>query len=708
MRQIVQNLKSGETILMEVPAPTAGTGEVLIKVHTSLVSLGTERMLVEFGQSNMLSKARQQPDKVKMVLDKMKSEGLVSTAKAILNKLDQPLPLGYSNAGEVIAIGEGVRNFKVGDRVVSNGPHAEYTSIPQNLVAKIPDGVSYKEASFTVVGAIALQGIRLIRPTLGETIVVFGLGLVGLITVELLLAQGCNVIGLDLDEEKLRIARSKGAKTISNQTDLVKEVKQITAGVDADGVVITASSNSNNIVSQSAKICRKRGRIVLVGVVGLNLIRDDFYEKELTFQVSCSYGPGRYDPEYEIKGNDYPLPYVRWTAKRNFEAVLQAISTKKLKVEDLISNEVQLQNYRNIYDKLDSSRAIAYLIEYDQSKAYKTIARATERKVSGKTKVCVGVIGAGNFTNAVILPQLIKTAARIKYLASGKGLNSTVQAAKFKIEFSTTNYKKVLEDEEVDLVIISTRHNLHAEQVVASLNQNKHVFVEKPLCLNQEELKTIIHAYSNASGSQLVVGFNRRFSPHVRKIKSVLKNINVPISFSATMNAGLVDESSWVHDPEIGGGRLLGEACHYIDLAIFLTESQVSAVCVNPIGTSPSINTDIASIFLKHQNGSISTINYFANGSTAYPKERLELHYNNRTIILDNFKTLRGYGEKQLKSTKTKLDKGHKLQFQELIKRTHLGGESLVPFSEIVNGTRASLAVLQSIKDGSWIKVEPY
>ena len=438
-------------------------------------------MLVEFGNSNMLNKARQQPDKVKMVLDKMRSEGLISTTKAILNKLDQPLPLGYSNAGEVVEVGDDVKNIRLGDRVISNGPHSEFVSVPQNLVAKIPEGVSFSEASFCVVGAIALQGIRLVQPTMGENIVVFGLGLVGLITTELLIAQGCNVIGIDLNDNKLKIARAKGAKTIGPGVDTIQEVMELTEGIGADGVIITASSKSNSIISESARVCRKRGRIVLVGVVGLNLNRSEFYEKELTFQVSCSYGPGRYDSEYELKGNDYPLPFVRWTAKRNFETVLNAIDNKHLKVADLVSKKAKLEDYGELYNDLASSDAIAYLIEYNHSKNYRRTVRVTQPKISRQSGSCVGIIGAGNFTKAVVLPQLTKTPARIKYLASGKGLNGSVLARKFKVEYSTTEYKEVIEDPDVDLVVIATRHNLHAQQVVAALGQNKHVFVEKTL-----------------------------------------------------------------------------------------------------------------------------------------------------------------------------------------------------------------------------------
>ena len=398
MKQIIQDLKKGDTILEEVPVPRVKAGSVLIKTTRSLVSLGTERMLVDFGKANFIQKAKQQPDKVKMVLDKVKTDGLRPTLEAVFNKLGQPLPLGYCNVGRVVAVGKGVTEFSVGDRVASNGNHAEFVSVPKNLVAKIPDNVSNDDATFTVIGSIGLQGIRLLNPTFGETIVVVGLGLIGLVTAELLLANGCNVIGFDFDSEKIRIAKEKGVTVLnpSDGTDQVKFVESLTNGVGADGVIITASNKSDEIISQSARMCRKRGRVVLVGVIGLNISRTDFYEKEISFQVSCSYGPGRYDEEYEMKGQDYPIGFVRWTEKRNFEAVLNSISKGTLEVGSLITDRIPLLDYQKIYGDMSNSGSIASIIEYPANFDEVSTIEINKKSFEGKKGV-LGIVGAGNF-----------------------------------------------------------------------------------------------------------------------------------------------------------------------------------------------------------------------------------------------------------------------------------------------------------------------
>nr|HMQ45403.1 zinc-binding dehydrogenase [Mariniflexile sp.] len=455
-------------------------GHVLIKTTKSLVSLGTERMLVEFGKANFIQKARQQPDKVKMVLDKIKTDGIKPTMDAVLNKLNQPLPLGYCNVGEVVAVGKGVEEFKVGDRVASNGNHAEYVIVPKNLVAKIPDNITDEEAAFTVIGSIGLQGIRLLNPTFGETVVVVGLGLIGLVTAELLMANGCNVIGFDFDLEKIKIAKDKGIIAINpaEGTNQVKFVESYTSGIGADGVIITASNKSNEIISQAANMCRKKGRIVLVGVIGLDISRDDFFKKELTFQVSCSYGPGRYDEEYEQKGHDYPIGYVRWTEKRNFEAILSAISKGILDVKPLITERIALADYKKIYGDMQNSKTIASIIEYNSTKAPQSTVTVVQKSFEGKKGV-IGIVGSGNFTSSTILPNLKKIDAAIKYIASSGGLSSTIMAKRHNIAKSTSNYKEILDDSDVDLVFVTTKHNMHGSMVLESIKANKSVFVEK-------------------------------------------------------------------------------------------------------------------------------------------------------------------------------------------------------------------------------------
>ena len=715
MKQITQDLKSGITSLAEIPIPRVGYGKVLIKNYRSLVSLGTEKMLVNFGQANMIDKARQQPEKVKEVLNKMKTDGVQTTYDAVMRKLGTPKALGYSSAGEIVEVGKGVYDLKPGDRVISNGNHAEYVVVPKNLVAKIPDGVNYEDASFTVVGAIALQGIRLVEPTFGETVAVIGLGLIGLITIQLLKANGCNVIGFDLDENKLKLAEQLGITVVnSGKQDPVRYIQEFTGKVGADAVIITASTKSNSVIKQAANMSRKRGRIVLVGVIGLNIDRADFYEKELSFQVSCSYGPGRYDEEYEQKGIDYPLPYVRWTEKRNFEAVLESIRNGSLNVQSLITERVKLEDYREIYGDMEAGNSIASVLEYPISETSKGVKNENLIKtISLPEAVYVGgpgtmaIIGAGNFTQSTILPSLKKAGAEMKYVVSSGGLSSTTLAKKYGVPNSSTDLDAVLSDEEVDGVVITTQHNLHTRMTIQSLKAGKQVFVEKPLALNQEELDEIISAVEE-SGNTVTVGFNRRFSPHAEKMRFFLGEQPGSMNVIATMNAGFIPPDVWVHNLEIGGGRIIGEACHYIDLITYLTGSRVSEVSMQAMGTEPKENTDNASIHLKYANGSLGVINYFANGNKSYSKERVEVYYQGNNLILDNFRRLDGYGYGKgfgSKLLKTKQDKGHRRQFELLTKHWKEGGDPLIPFDEIVNTTKATFAAIESMKSNSVVVI---
>jgi len=707
VKQIIQDLKNGNTILEEVPAPNVKPGHLLIETTRSLVSLGTERMLVEFGKSSLIQKAKQQPDKVKEVFNKVKTDGLQPTINAVLNKLGQPLPLGYCNVGKVIAIGNGVEGFSIGDRVASNGPHAEYVCIPKNLVVQIPEGVSDEEASFTVIGAIGLQGIRLANPTLGETVVVVGLGLIGLVTAQLLKANGCRVIGFDFDSVKVELARQLGIDAI-NPADGVDQVAYIlnsTENIGADAVIITASNKSNEIISQSAKMSRKRGRIILVGVIGLDISRADFYEKELTFQVSCSYGPGRYDEHYEQKGQDYPLAFVRWTEKRNFETILNTIASKSIDVKSLITERILLDNYNEIYSDMNNGRSIASILEYPEKKSKqpnRSIRISTSEFKGGQG--VVGIIGAGNFTSAMILPCLKRTQAKLKYISSSGGLTSTILAKKFSIANSTTDNSSIMNDKDVDLVIVTTRHNSHASLVIQALDHGKHVFVEKPLALNLTELDQIIYAIEK-SKKTVTVGFNRRFAPLAVKIKNLLGNSGSPMNIIATINAGFIPTNVWVHDIEVGGGRIIGEACHFIDLVSFLTNSQVVSVCMNAMGQHPIDNSDNATIMLKYENGTNAVINYFANGSKSYSKERIEVYHQEKTLVMDNWRKLIGYGFNNFSSASSGQDKGHQSQFNLLVDSITKGGSQIIPIDQIINTTKASFAAIDSLRNGTWINI---
>ncbi len=709
MNQLIQNLKTGETILEKVPAPAGRSGHILIQTSRSLVSLGTERMLVEFGNASLIQKARQQPDKVKMVLDKIRNDGLLPTLEAVFNKLGQPLPLGYCNVGRIIAVGNGVTNFQVGDRVASNGPHAEIVCVPKNLCAKIPDGVSDDAAAFTVIGSIGLQGIRLLQPDFGETVVVIGLGLIGLISTQILCANGCRVIGFDFDQSKVDLANELGIKAINpaSGTDQVKFVEEQTGGVGADAVLITASAKTNEIISQAARMSRKRGRIVLVGVIGLEISRAEFYEKELGFQVSCSYGPGRYDENYEQKGQDYPIGFVRWTEKRNFEAILAAIENGQLDVEPLITERVPLAEYKRIYGNIGQSSSIASILVYENTVDRSPVVTIANRSFT-KGQGVIGIIGAGNFTSATLLPALKPLDVQLKYIVSAGGLNASTLAKRAGFTCAATDYREVLSDSEVDLVMITTRHNLHASMVIEALQAGKNVFVEKPLCLTKDELAEIERVYSsllaaNSSPPLLTVGFNRRFAPFTQRMKSLLGQGTVNII--ATMNAGFIPANSWVHDLQVGGGRIVGEACHFIDLCSYLAGSRVIAVCMNAMGTAPQENTDNVGMLLRYANGSTAVINYLANGSKAYSKERIEVHSQERSLILDNWRTLTGFGFKGFSSRKAKQDKGHAEQFRLLIDRLKSGREALIPFEEIINTTRASFAAITSLKEGRWVEV---
>ena len=720
MKQILQNLSNGATELIELPAPALRRGQLLIRTHRSLVSLGTEKMLVDFGKAGWISKARSQPEKVKQVLEKIVSDGLMPTLEAVFRKLGEPLPLGYCNAGEVIGVGAGVSGFQIGDRVVSNGPHAEMVCVPENLVAKIPDGVSYEQASFTVIGAIALQGIRLVEPDFGETVVVTGLGLIGLMAAQLLQANGCRVIGLDFDQQKVDLAASWGVTAVNvGQADAVETVLQHTGGVGADAVLITASTKSDQVISQAAQMSRQRGRIVLVGVVGLNIQRSDFYDKELSFQVSCSYGPGRYQDDYEQKGMDYPIGYVRWTENRNFQAVLAAISGGKVNVDALITERVALENYQEIYGEMGSGGSIASILTYPLSGQDSAVSGqdsefsiqgsvlsrnvvVTERSFTSGSGT-MGILGAGNFTKAMILPSLKKIGAPVKYLASASGLSGTIAAGKFGVGQSITDYQLMLDDPDLDAILITTRHNAHAAQTIAALEAGKHVFVEKPLALTHEELDAVEVAYQK-SDKTLTVGFNRRFSPFSQDLKRQLGATPGPINVIATMNAGFIPQDVWVQDMEVGGGRIIGEACHLIDLITFFTGSLVERVVMNAQGPHAANNTDNASILLRYANGSQGVINYFSNGSKAYSKERIEVYSQNRTAVIDNFRRLEYHGFKG-SGLKKRQDKGHLEQFQRYYDALRQGGEAIVPAAEVFNASRAAIACVESLQQGGWVMV---
>jgi len=682
---------------------------VLIRTSRTLISAGTERMLVEFSKGNLLPKARSQPEKVKQVLDKIRTDGLVPTLEAVFRRLDEPLPLGYCNAGRVVEVGAGVRGFQVGDRVASNGGHAEFVCVPQHLCAKIPDGVSDEAAAFTVLASIGLQGIRLVEPTLGERIAVVGAGLIGLVTVQLLRGSGCQVLAVDVSDQRLALAERFGARTCNAAAgDPVAAAGAWTSGEGVDAVLITASAETDEIVHQPAQMCRKRGRIVLVGVVGLNLRRADFYEKELTFQVSCSYGPGRYDDHYEQKGHDYPLGFVRWTEQRNFVAVLGALESGQLAVEPLITDRIPLAGAAGAYDKLLADRGtLGVILQYpDNAEPTRTVAVAATSSRPAATAVAA-MIGAGNFAKMTMAPALAKTTARLKYVAElAHPAAAHHVARKYGFEKVTTDAEAVWNDPEVNTVFIATGHSSHADLVCRAIESGKHVFVEKPLGMNAEQVARIVAAAQNHPELHVMVGFNRRFSPHVQKIKQLLAGRSEPLAMHLACNAGIVPPNVWIHDPELGGGRIVGEACHFLDLLTYLADSPNVSVAAVQMGEGVAVREDKMSIVLSLADGSVGTVNYFGNGHKAYPKEVLEVYSEGRILRLDNFRRLDGWGFARFRKLKTRLDKGHRVQFQQFVERIATGGEPLIPLDQLVNVTRASFAAMTAASEGRMVRVE--
>lgn len=691
MKQILQGLDDGATEIVEVPAPVVRSNEVLIASRTSLISAGTERMLLEFGKAGWLDKARQQPEKVKQVLEKVGTDGVLATYEAVMAKLGTEIPLGYSNVGVVQAVGFGATGLSPGDRVVSNGSHAELVCVPRNLCARIPESVNDEQAAFAVLGAISLQGVRLAAPTLGECVVVTGCGLLGLLTVQLLRAQGCRVLAIDIADDKLDLAAQFGAVTCNagKDDDPVAVAHEFSRGSGVDAVIITASTRSSDPVSQAARMCRKRGRIVLVGVTGLELNRADFYKKELTFQVSCSYGPGRYDPEYEAGGHDYPIGYVRWTEQRNFEAVLDLMAAGKLNVTPLITHRFAFEEAPTAYDVLAQGKsALGILLQYSHSSRQSEPVRRVQLadKPSGNPeRPIIGFIGAGNYAGRTLIPAFRNAGASLHTIASARGLSATIQGRKAGFAFASSDAAEVFESKQINTVVISTQHDSHAGFVVDALQRKKHVFVEKPLCLTIKQLAEVQHVFQKAD-SLLAVGFNRRFAPQVVKIKQLLGGGKSPVSMVMTVNAGAIPPDHWTQDKAKGGGRIIGEACHFVDLLRFLADAEIVGHSIHQMAAQFN---DTASIQLQFANGSIGTIHYFANGSRAYSKERLEVFSAGRVLQLDNFRKLKGYGWPGFSSMNLwRQDKGQNALVKAFVDAVEKGGPPPIPVDEIFEVSR--------------------
>jgi len=710
MKQVLQDMGQGATTLTTAPAPRCSAGNLLINTSITLVSAGTERMLVDFGKASYLQKARQQPDKVKMVLEKVQTDGLMTTVEAVQSKLAQPLPLGYCNVGVVSEIGKGVDGFKAGDRVVSNGPHADIVRVPRNLCALIPDSVSDEEASFTVVASIGLQGIRLAEPTLGESFVVTGVGLIGLLTVQLLRAQGCRVLAIDFDESKLALAREFGAETCNpgKGEDPVAAGMAFSRGRGVDGVLITASTKSTDPITQAARMSRKRGRIVLIGVTGLELNRADFYEKELSFQVSCSYGPGRYDPTYEDDGQDYPFGFVRWTEQRNFEAILDMMASGQLDVKPLITHRVDFEKAPDAYDTLTSDKsALGILLEYrsaPQSRAVDTVKLKHDVSFDPQKPV-VGFVGAGNYASRMLIPAFKEAGAQLHSIATSGGINGVIHGDKTGFAEATTDTQAMIENPDINTIAIVTRHSSHASFVSSALAAGKNVFVEKPLAVTHNDLQLVRDQYEENRKSgipgHLMVGFNRRFAPQIQKMKELLAPIKEPKSFIMTMNAGDIPADHWTQDNEVGGGRIIGEACHFIDLMRYLAGSEIVSVQARRMGDAPgvAVTEDKAAIMLGFADGSFGTIHYLANGAASFPKERVEVFAEGRVLQLDNFRKLKGFGWSDFKKMNLwKQDKGQEACAAAFLGAIEKGDACPIAPDEIFEVAKVTIDVAEQLR----------
>ncbi|HJQ10042.1 MAG TPA: bi-domain-containing oxidoreductase [Gemmatimonadaceae bacterium] len=708
MHQIFQRLDSGIITVADVPVPMVSGPQLVVESRASVVSAGTERMLLEFGRANLVEKAKSQPDKVRQVVDKIRTSGLADTVAAVRAKLDSPIPLGYCQAGVVIEAGPDVTGFAVGDRVVTNGPHAEYVRVTHTLAARIPDEVTFEAAAFTPLAAIGLEGIRLASPSLGETFVVFGLGLIGLLTVQLLRANGCAVIGIDRDVTRVRLAEEFGARGIvSGETEISNDVIALTHGVGADGVLLTLSSDSNEPIRQAAKACRKRGRIVLVGVTGLSLSRDEFFAKELSFSVSGSYGPGRYDPSYENQGHDYPVGYVRWTLQRNFVAVLQLMASGAVNPERLVSHRIAIKDAPKAYDILLAGEpSLGLVLQYPGGNG-RQVAQA-DRVVSRHEPVMrsssgprVAVIGAGNYAARTLLPVLKASGASLGTIVATGGATASLAAVKFGFEKVASDAEVVFADPAIDTVFIATRHDSHAALVLRALAAHKSVFVEKPLALTESELDAVESA-SRGNNAILTVGFNRRYAPLARRVQREVATRSGPLVLVVTVNAGAIPKEHWTQDPKAGGGRIVGEACHWLDLARAIVGASIreakATTAHNRDGTRVE---DIAHISVSFADGSTAAIHYLANGASDFPKERIECFFDGKTLTIDNWRRLLRFGGKGAWFVpRHRIDKGHTEEIRAWLDAVSANSGPPIPLDELFEVSRWAIRIAELVRAG--------
>ncbi|MBO73097.1 MAG: oxidoreductase, partial [Flavobacteriales bacterium] len=678
MKQLIQSYKTGELGVYEVPAPICGENGVLVRTKTSLVSAGTEKMIVDLAKKSLLGKAKARPDLVKQVVNKMKQEGVVNTLEKVFTKLDTPIPLGYSCVGEVVQVGSKVTGVSVGDRVACGGAgyanHSEINYVPRNLFVKVPKNVSDADASFVTVGSIALQGIRQTAPTLGEKVVVMGLGLLGQISVQLLKANGCKVLGTDLDSKKLELAKKLGADEVCSPNEVIEKAKLFTNGNGADAVIIAASTSSNQPIIDAGEISRMKGRVVVVGLVGMDIPRNEYYKKELELKLSMAYGPGRYDPKYEEQGIDYPFAHVRWTEQRNFEAFLDLVDDGRVTPSEMVTHEYEFDSALTAYDLLEGKIKEDYLgilLNYKEGVELKSELVQISDAIVKSDLLNVGLVGAGNFTKSVILPNLKKVGnANLVGLCTATGVSAHSTGNKHEFKYITTDYQELLSHDEINTVFITTRHDDHGQKVLNSLKAGKHVFVEKPLAIYEHELEEIKSFYSDSAEKPILqVGYNRRFAPLVQEMQKTIKGL--PVSINYRVNAGVIPKDVWIQDPEVGGGRIIGEVCHFIDTCTYLADAlpeSVFAACVTkPDQSIP--DEDNVTISIKYSNGSTAVINYYAFGNSQLSKEYVEVFAPDIAMKMDNFRELEIFkGNKSRKLKSANQNKGFKGEFMALKK----------------------------------------
>lgn len=715
MKQLLQNMRDGKTMVEEVPTPHIKPGNALVKVHASLVSAGTERMLVEFAEKSLLGKVRSRPDLARQVIDKARREGIVPTINSAFNRLDQPMPLGYSSAGEIIEIGSGLKGFKVGDRVACAGGghavHAEYNLVPQNLLAKIPDGVDFDQASFTTLGAIALNGFRLARLQVGESVAVVGLGLLGLLVVEICKAAGLSVFGIDLDPKRVSLARKLGIKAVARK-DAETAGISFTQNRGFDGVLICADTPSNDTVALAGTLTRDRAHVISLGVVGIDLPRKSYYEKEIFFQVSRSSGPGRYDLDYEENGKDYPLGYVRWTEQRNMQAFLQLMAEKKINLSQLITHRFDVTNADAAYSLITGKKKESYLgvlLTYPGTGKEKPASKVAilEQKSFQPVgqKIKVGLLGAGNYASATFLPVLAKSDIDLIGIVSSSGATAAIAAKKYGFQFASSDQKDVINDQSINAVAILTRHNQHAAQTAAALQAGKHVYCEKPLVTTKSELDSIEKILRKKDLPLLMVGFNRRFAPLSIEMNKFLAERSEPMVMHYRVNAGFIPLSNWLQDSS-QGGRLIGEGCHFIDYLTFLTGTTPVSVAARCLPDQGKYNQDNFVLILTYPDGSIGTIEYLANGDKSLPKEWIEVLFEGKAVQLNDFRSINFFRNGNCSGHKVgSQDKGHRASWQAFITAITTGGEFPIPYYQIIGVHRAVLAAQDALSSTSPVQI---